>query len=171
MIVTWLEIGLWLSLATYLIIWRIDVRRRQAQAWERLVEQLQPQEVALGLQFQFSLGEETVTPEERLQRVRGAHSLWSMYENARIMLDMATYAVANSADVDSELLEALRRDAMQIRVCVMAELSRHNYSQIREGIGGNLARATVAYSDMVNRMTDLLEENRGMLVPGAIPAL
>jgi hypothetical protein len=171
MILTLFEIGLWVSLAIYLIVGRVVLHRRQTQAWERLVEQLQPQEAVPGLKFQYSLDERNTSPEVRWHHIQCSHDLWAMYENARIMLDMANFAAANAAVVDSAMLEALRSDAMQIRVCVLVELSRHAYSQVSEGTLANVARATAAYSDMVVRMGNLLEANRGKLVPGFAPVL
>ena len=45
--------------------------------------------------------------------------LWVMYQNARTMLEMADFAAKNSDTVDRLLIETLRSDAMQIRVCVL----------------------------------------------------
>ena len=94
-----------------------------------------------------------------------------MYENARVMLDMANYAAANSATIDSELLAELRRDAMQIRVCVMIELSRNACAQLSESTNENIARATAIHAGMVSRMADLLQANSGALVSGFAPTM
>jgi len=58
---------------------------------------------------------------------------------------------------------------MQIRVCVMIELSRHACTEINESTCGNIARASAVYADMVSRMADLLQTNSGALVAGFVP--
>ncbi len=92
-----------------------------------------------------------------------------MYENARVMLEMADYAAANCATVDRELLADLRRDAMQIRVCVMVELSKHACVQVNENTSANIAQAAAIYADMVSRMADLMQANSGALAAGFAP--
>ena len=168
---TLLEVCLVISIALYLGFWRIGVRRRQAQAWDRLVGQLQVNGIAPELNDRILAEENLASPEERRQRIQDAHGLWSMYEDARVMLDMANYAAANDSIVDSELLADLRRDAMQIRVCVMIELSRRACTQVNENTYGNIARATAIYSDMVSKMADLLQANSGALVAGLAPTI
>ena len=42
-----------------------------------------------------------------------------MYQNARVMLEMADYAAKHCEGVDRLLVETLHSDAMQIRVCVL----------------------------------------------------
>jgi hypothetical protein len=171
MILGLLEFCLVISIALYLGYWRVDVRRRQTQAWDRLVEQLQPNRIASEPNCRMCVEYSNVTPEERWHRIHDAQGLWSMYENARVMLDMANYAAANSATIDSELLAELRRDAMQIRVCVMIELSRNACAQLSEGTNRNIARATAIHAGMVSRMADLLQANSGALVAGFAPTM
>jgi len=55
----------------------------------------------------------------------GSKGLWVMYQNARTMMEMADYAAKNSDTVDRLLLETLRSDAMQIRVCVLMALAQY----------------------------------------------
>ena len=56
------------------------------------------------------------TPADAWQRMEGPKGLWIMYQNARVMLEMADFASRNDATVDREVLESLRSDAMQIRL-------------------------------------------------------
>jgi hypothetical protein len=164
-----LEFCLVISIALYLGIWRAGIHRRQTMAWERLVEQLQANGFAPDLHVRVFDEEHITTQDERERRIQDAHGLWSMYENARVMLDMANYAAVSSATIDRELLAELRRDAMQIRVCVMIELSRHAYTEVSESTCGNIARASAVYADMVSRMADLMQANSGALVAGFAP--
>src|SRR5665213_3686552 len=79
MILALIEIGAIASLAVYLGYWRAGVRRRRAQAWDRLVVQLQPNWIARELGNQSSWNEEQdATPEEIWRRVQGANGLWAM---------------------------------------------------------------------------------------------
>jgi hypothetical protein len=169
MILAFFEFCLVISIAIYLGIWRAGVHRRRAQAWERLVEQLQANGFAPNLNDRVFAIEHIVSQEERERRIQDAHGLWSMYEDARVMLDMANYAAANSATIDREVLADLRRDAMQIRVCVMIELSRNAYSEINESTCGNIGRASAVYAEMVSRMADLMQPNSGALFAGFVP--
>lgn len=171
MFLTLLEIVLLGSLVVHLLIWEVGIRRRKAQAWERLLEQLQPAWVAAEFCSRSVVENMEVALEERWRRIQDAHGLWSMYENARVMLDMANYAAANGSTVDQELIESLRRDAMQIRVCVLVELSRRAYTQTHGTASRNVARATEIYSGMVNRMAELLQVDSGMLIPSPVKSL
>lgn len=169
MILALFEFCLVISIALYLGFWRAGVRRRQTQAWDRLVEQLQVNGIAPDLNCRIFAEERIATPEERRRRTRDSHGLWPMYENARVMLEMADYAAANCATVDRELLADLRRDAMQIRVCVMVELSKHACVQVNENTSANIAQAAAIYADMVSRMADLMQANSGALAAGFAP--
>jgi hypothetical protein len=170
MILPLLEFCLVIAIAIYLGIWRVGIQRRQTQAWERLVEQLQANGFAPDPKDRVFAEEDTATTELRGRRIQNAHGLWSMYEDARVMLDMANYAAANNAAIDRELLAELRRNAMQIRVCVMIELSRHACTEVSESTCGNIARAAAVYADMVSRMADLMPADYGQLAAALVPA-
>ena len=133
--------------AFYLARWRADVRRRNAQSWESLVARLRPDSSAheLSDQFLWKEGLKT-TPEETWKRIQGPHGLWAMYQNSRVMLEMADYAARNSDSVNNTLLANLRSDAMQIRVCVLMALVQYAFSQVNEGICGNAFRAASMYA-------------------------
>ncbi len=65
------------------------------------------------------------TPDDAWRRMDGAKGLWVIYQNARVMLEMADYAAQHSDNVDRVVLETLRSDAMQIRLCVMMALAQY----------------------------------------------
>jgi hypothetical protein len=94
-----------------------------------------------------------------------------MYENARVMLEMADYAARNSDSVDRELLATLRSDAMQIRVCVLTALAKYAFSQVNESICANVSRAASMYTEMAARTAELLQMNGGDMVPDFVPAM
>jgi len=123
MILISLQIAAVLCLGVYLFYWRSGARRRNAQTWDSLLARLRPDWSARELSDQCSLKEGlNATPEDACCAWK-VQSLWVMYQNARTMLEMADYAAKNSDTVDRLLLETLRSDAMQIRVCVLTALA------------------------------------------------
>jgi hypothetical protein len=172
MILILLEISAIAAVAVYLLRWRAGVRRRNAQSWDSLVSRLRLDWSARELCDQV-LRQETsnATPEEKWKRIQGAQGLCAMYQNASVMLEMADYAARNSLSVDSELLAALRSDAMKIRVCVLMALVQYAFSQVNESICMNAFRAARMYTGMTARMAQLLQVNDGGLVPDFVAAM
>ncbi len=109
--------------------------------------------------------ESSTTPEVAWQRMEGPKGLCVMFQNARVMMEMADYAARNSESVDRELLETLRSDAMQIRVYVAFALGQYAFRQLNESICVNAYRAASMYVEMEDRMTELLQGHAGGLVP------
>jgi hypothetical protein len=158
--------------AIYLARWRAGMRRRNAQSWDSLVQRLRPDWNAPVLSHRF-FGNAglNATPEEMWKSVQGAHGLWAMYENARVMLEIADYAARNSASVDRDLIATLRSDAMQIRVCVLRALVQYAFSQVNESICVNAYRAASMYADMAARTAQLLQVNAGGMMPACVAAM
>ena len=71
------------------------------------------------------------TPEDAWQRMEGPKGLWAMYQNARVMLEMADFAARQQRECRSLLIETLRSDAMQIRVCVLMALTQYGFQRQR----------------------------------------
>src|SRR5580692_800808 len=172
MIVTALQIAAVLAIALYLAFWQKNARRRNAQTWESLLARLRPEWSARELSEQFLWKEGlSATPEDAWRRMEGPKGLWVMYQNARTMLEMADFAAKNSDTVDRLLLETLRSDAMQIRVCVLMALAQYGFSKASEGVRVNAFRAATMYTGMAARMTQLLQENNPMMVPDFVAAM
>lgn len=172
MIVTLLQIAAVAVVALYFIRWRVAVRRRSHQSWESLLMRLRPDWSARDLSDQFLWKEGlSATPEDTWTRMQGPRGLWVMYQNAKVMLEMADYAVRNCESVDRVLVETLRSDAMQIRVCVLMALGQYAFSQASEGVRVNAFRAASMYTGMAARMTQLLQENAAVLVPDFVAAM
>lgn len=151
------------TVAIYFMRWRAAVRRRNAQTWESLVARLQPDLGASeGRAWMSGSG---AAPQEQWQRIHGVAGLWTMYENARVMLEMADYAARNSNRVDRELLAALRSDAMQIRVCVLTALGKYAFSQVNESICVYAQRAAASYQEMGARMSEMLQGGSMVATP------
>lgn len=172
MFLPFLQVALLALLAVYLIRWRQSTRRKATQSWESLIARLRPDWSARDLSDHFLWREGiNVTPEETWTRIRGAHGLWAMYQNAKIMLEMADYAGRNCEPVNRELLATLRSDAMQIRVCVLSALVQYACTQASEGVRINAFRAASIYTGMAARMTQLLQQNAAVMVPNFVAAM
>jgi hypothetical protein len=167
-----IQVALLMLLAVYLLRWRQTVRQKSQQSWESLIARLRPDWSARELSEHFLWREGiNVTPEETWTRIRGAHGLWAMYQNAKVMLEMADYASRNCELVDRELLATLRSDAMQIRVCVLTALVQYACTQASEGVRVNTFRAASMYTGMAARMTQLLQQNAAIMVPNFVAAM
>lgn len=161
-----------LSVAFYLVRWRAAVSRRNSQSWNSLMARLRPDWSAHQLSDHFLWQEGlSATPEDAWQRMEGPKGLWVMYQNARVMLEMADYAAKSSDNVDRLLVETLRSDAMHIRVCVMMALAQYAFTQASEGVRVNAFRAAQMYTGMAARMTQLLQENAAGMVPNFVAAM
>jgi hypothetical protein len=160
------------AVALYLARWRNGIRKRNAQSWDSLLARLRPDWSARELSDHFLWKEGLdATPEDAWQRMKGPNGLWVMYQNARVMMEMAEYASRNSDTVDRLLLETLRSDAMQIRLCVLMALGQYAFSQASEGVRVNAFRAASMYTGMAARMTQLLQEHAAIIVPDFVAAM
>jgi len=172
MIFPLLQIAAVALVALYFVRWRANVRRRNNQSWDSLIARLRGDWSARELSDQFLWKEGlNSTPEDTWSRMDGPHGLWVMYQNARVMLEMADFAAKNCDAVDRLLLETLRSDAMQIRVCVLMALGQYAFSHASEGVRVNAFRAASMYTGMAARMTQLLQDNAAVLVPDFVAAM
>lgn len=172
MIFPLLQIVAIVLVALYFAKWRAGVRRRNTQSWNSLLAKLRPDWSARDLSDQFLWKEGlNATPEDTWTRMQGPHGLWVMYQNAKVMLEMADYAARNCETVDRVLIETLRSDAMQIRVCVLMALTQYAFSHASEGVRVNAFRAASMYTGMAARMTQLLQDNFATLVPDFVAAM
>jgi hypothetical protein len=172
MILTLLQIAAVAAIALYLFRWRANVRRRNSQSWDSLLARLSPDWSARELSDQFLWKEGlNATPEDAWQRMHGPKGLWVIYQNARVMLEMADFAARNCDTVDRLLVETLHSDAMQIRVCVLTALVQYAFSQAGEGVRINAFCAASMYAGMAARMTQLLQANAAIVVPDFVAAM
>ena len=172
MIFTALQIAAVLAIAVYFVRWRRNVRRRNAQTWETLMARLRPEWSARELSDHFLWQEGlSATPEDAWQRMEGPKGLWVMYQNARVMQEMADFAARNCQGVDRLLIETLHSDAMQIRVCVFMALGQYAFTHASEGVRVNAYRAASMYTGMAARTTQLLQEYAAVMVPDFVAAM
>jgi len=172
MIVTALQIAAVLAIALFFVRWRKSVRQRNSQTWESLMARLRPEWSARELSDHFLWQEGlSATPEDAWQRMEGPKGLWVMYQNARVMQDMANYAATHCEGVDRLLVETLHSDAMQIRVCVVMALAQYAFTQASEGVRVNAYRAAALYTGMAARTTQMLQEHAAVMVPDFVAAM
>jgi hypothetical protein len=172
MIFPMLQIATIVAIAVYFVRWRRRMRRRSEQTWGSLLGRLRPDWSARELSGQFLWKEGiNATPEDAWQRMEGPKGLWVMFQNAGVMLEMADFAAKHSEGVDRLILETLRSDAMQIRLCVLMALGQYAFSQASEGVRINAYRAASMYTGMAARMTQLLQEHAAVMVPDFVAAM
>ena len=172
MILILLQIAVIAAVVGFFVHWRAAARRRNSQSWDSLLAQLRPEWSARDLSDQFLWKEGlNATPEDAWRRMEGPKGLWVMFQNARVMMEMADFAAKNSPDVDKVLLETLRSDAMQIRVCVLMGLAQYAFTQASEGVRVNAFRAASIYTGMAARLTQLLQEHAAVIVPDFVAAM
>lgn len=172
MIVPLVQLVVFAALVIYLGRWRSKASRRKNQTWDSLLARLRVDWSARELSDQF-LWKEGVnaTLSDAWQRMEGPKGLWVMYQNARVMLEMADFAFRNDATVDREVLESLRSDAMQIRLLVLMALAQYGFTQASEGVRVNAFRTAEIYSSMAARMTALLQEHAAVILPDFVAAM
>jgi len=172
MILQALEIAAVVAIAVFLIRWQRSARARNSQTWETLVAKLRPEWSARELSDHFLWQEGlSATPEDAWQRMEGPKGLWVMYQNARVMLEMADFAAKHCEGVDRLLVETLHSDALQIRVCVLTALAQYALKHASEGVRINAYRAASMYTGMAARTTQLLQEHAAVMVPDFVAAM
>jgi hypothetical protein len=167
-----LEIAVMAIVAIYLVRCTSRLRPRNARSWESLIARLRPNWSARELSDQFLWKEGlSATPDDSWARMKGPLGLLAIYQNAKVMLEMADYATQHCEHVDRTLIETLRSDALQIRVCVLMALAQYAFNHASEGVRVNAFRAASMYTGMAARMTQMLQENAAVMVPSFVAAM
>jgi hypothetical protein len=172
MILPLLQILVIAGVGLYLARWGRSTRRRNAQSWDALLAQLRPDWSARVLSDHFLWQEGIdVDAEETWKRLEGAKGLWAMFQNARVMMQLADFADRHGEGVDKVLLETLRADAMQIRLSVLMALAQYAFTQASEGVRVNAFRAASQYTAMAARLTALLQQHAAGIIPDYVAAM
>jgi hypothetical protein len=167
-----LQIGAVVAIAMVLLRWRKSAQRRNRQTWDSLLAQLRPEWSARELSDHFLWQEGlSATPEDAWQRMEGPKGLWVMYQNARVMQEMADFAAKHCDGVDRLLIETLHSDAMQIRFCVLLALAQYAFRHASDGVRVNAFRAAAIYTGMAARTTQLLQDHAAVMVPDFVAAM
>jgi|SRR5579863_5448086 hypothetical protein len=166
-----LQVAAVVPVAAYLGYLRTTMRRRNTQSWESLIARLKPGWSGRQLSEHFLWKEGlSSTPDETWGHMQGTKGLWAMYNNASIMLEMADFAATTGA-VDPVLLQTLRSDATQIRLCVLLTVAQCTVSQASESVRYNAFRAASMYTGMTARMTQLLQDSGSSALPQFVAAM
>ena len=111
------------------------------------------------------------TPEDAWRRMEGPKGLWVMYQNAKVMMEMADFAASTARVSIRVLVSTLHSDALQIRVCVLSALAQYAFTAASEGVRVNAFRAASLYTAMAARMTELLQNHAAGMVPDFVAAM
>lgn len=163
-----LQTGVVFAVAVCLGCWVVAQRRRAAQSWQQLIARLRlhDAETAVG-----ALSFDPETPVSWHARRAAMRSVWALFSNAGIMLQMADFAARNGAEIDPEILADLRMDALQTRFYALGTLRRLATQAARDAATMNALRAQAAYAEMTLRLTELLEVRAAGAVPAFIAAV
>ena len=154
-------------------LWRRAQTRRKQRSWDEIVASLRANDWGLDEVSERYLyrGGIKATPTDIWKRIDGARGLWAMYCNAPLLVQLADYAAEHGTDPDEALLEGLRSDAFQIRLCVLLALCKYAMSHSTVGASVNAHRATSLYTEMLSRLTMLFQESAGQLFPKYLEAM
>jgi hypothetical protein len=160
MILPLLQVILTAVLIGYAGLWRRQQMKRRAKSWNGIISQLRCNDWGIEeINDRFLYKSELqVTTKDVWQRIHGCKGLWAMYKNSPVLVQLADYAAEHGEGVDEELLEGLRSDAFQIRLCVMMALAQYMLSASSVGASVNAHRAVVTYSAMLVRLTAFIQE-------------
>ena len=147
-------------LIAYAGFWRRQQVKRNVKSWDGIISQLRDNDWGIediSERFLYK-GDVHVSPKDVWGRIHGCKGLWAMYKNSPVLVQLADYAAEHGEGVDQEMLEGLRSDAFQIRLCVMLALSQHMLSGSSVGASVNAHRAVATYSAMLVRLTAFIQE-------------
>jgi hypothetical protein len=161
-------------LLAYAGYWRKRQSKRRSETWDEIVLRLRPndwgyEEVTRRYLYSDQIN---ATPEDVWDRISGAKGLWAMYCNAPILVQLADYATEHGdGAVPEELLESIRTDAFQIRMCVLMALAQHVLARSAVASRVSAHRATVAYTALLARMTAVFQDHSALLFPKFLDAM
>src|ERR1700677_545789 len=173
MILPLVQVILTALLIGYAAFWRRQQTQRRAKSWQGIISQLRCndwgiEEISERFLYKSEL---QVTTKDVWQRIQGCKGLWAMYKNSPVLIQLADYAAEHGEGVDQEMLEGLRRDALQIRLYVMLALAQYVLSASSVGASVNAHRAVSTYSAMMVRLTAFIQEYSTPLFPSYLEAV
>jgi hypothetical protein len=173
MILPLLQVILTALLIGYAGFWRRQQAKRRARTWNGIISQLRGNDWGIEEITERFLykSEVQVTPKDVWQRIQGCKGLWAMYKNSPVLVQLADYAAEHGESVDQAMLEGLRSDAFQIRLCVLLALGQYVFSASSIGASVNAHRAVSTYSAMLVRLTAFIQEYSTPLFPSYLDAV
>ncbi len=173
MILPMLQVILTALLVAYAIFWLKQQLQRRSRSWNSIIGQLRGNDWGIeeiSERFLYK-SDVQVTPADVWQRIQGSKGLWAMYKNSPVLVQLADYAAEHGEDVNQEMLEALRRDAFQIRLHVLVALAQYLLSASSMGAAVNAHRAVSTYSEMLVSLTSFIQEYSTPLFPSYLDAI
>jgi hypothetical protein len=161
-------------LLAYAGYWRKRQSKRRSETWDEIVLKLRPNDWGYEEVTRRYLYSDQIdaTPEDVWDRISGAKGLWAMYCNAPVLVQLADYAAEHGGGaVPEELLESIRTDAFQIRMCVLMALAQHAFSRSAVAPRVSAHRATAAYTALLARMTAVFQDYSALLFPKFLDAM
>ena len=160
MLLVIIQVMLTVLLIAYAAFWRRQQSKRRAKTWDGIIGQLSGNDWGIEEITERFLykSEVQVTPKDVWERIQGCKGLWAMYKNSPVLVQLADYAAEHGEGVDLEMLEGLRSDAFQIRLCVLLALGQYVFSASSVGAAVNAHRAVATYSSMLVRLTAFIQE-------------
>jgi hypothetical protein len=173
MILPLLQVILTALLIAYAAFWRRQQTKRRDKSWNGIISQLRGNDWGIEEITERFLykSEVQVTPKDVWERIQGCKGLWAMYKNSPVLVQLADYAAEHGQGVDLEMLEGLRSDAFQIRLCVLLALGQYVCSASSIGAAVNAHRAVATYSSMLVRLTAFIQEYSTPLFPSYLDAV
>jgi hypothetical protein len=167
------QLVLAVALLAFVGLWRRAQAKRKQRSWDEMVMALRANDWGIDEVSERYLyrGGIKATPVDIWKRIDGARGLWAMYCNAPLLVQLADYAAEHGTDPDEALLEGLRSDAFQIRLCVLVALAKYGTSQSTVGASVRAHRATALYSGMLAHLTMLFQDSAGQLFPKYLQAM
>jgi hypothetical protein len=161
------------TLLVFVVLWRRAQAKQKQRSWDEIVGALRANDWGLDEVSERYLyrGGIKATPADIWKRIDGARGLWAMFCNAPLLVQLADYAAEHGTDPDEELLEGLRSEAFQIRLCVLMALAKYAMSHSTAGASVNAHHATTLYSEMLARLMTLFQESAGQLLPKYLEAM
>lgn len=170
-----LQLALVVSIAIFFVAWRRSQKRRNASSWEQILGRLRHDWSAHRLSDHFLWRNDLpLNVEDTWKQMQGPRGLVVMYHNARVMLELADFAVKNSDEsnpIDPMVIATLRTDAMQIRLLVIHALAQYGLLRTSEGVRINSHRAAALYTEMAAMVTALLQEHAALILPDFVAAM
>jgi hypothetical protein len=160
------QITLAIALIAFVGLWRRAQAKRKQRSWD-CASDWGMQEVSERYLYRGGIN---ATPSDIWTRIDGTRGLRAIYTNAPLLVQLADYAAEHSGDPDVALLEELRSDAFQIRLLVLSALAK-NLLFHSKAASTSAHMATALYSEMLARLTRLLQENAGQLFPAYLEAM
>ncbi len=162
-------------LLAYAGYWRKRQSKHRSESWDEIVLKLRPNDWGYeGVAQRYLYSDQVnATPEDVWDRISGAKGLWAMYCNAPVLVQLADYAAEHGTgeQVPEELLESIRTDAFQIRMCVLMALAQHAFSRSAVASRVNAHRATLVYTALLARMTAVFQDSSALLFPKFLDAM